>query len=232
MRCWGTLMLGLVIMITHASAQQKDFLTSDEADQIRVAQEPNMRLRVYLHFAQQRVDLIEQALKKEKAGRAGLIHEYLEEYTKIIEALDIVADDATKRKIVIEEGISAVIKEEKAMLAKLQAIADAAPKDIGRYQFALTQALETTEDSLDMAKQDVEARRNAVAEADQRRKAERDSLTKAVEGAEGKALPKTEAAKSEKRAADAASPDAEQKVTGRKPPTLRRKGEAPAPPKP
>ena len=232
MRHFQTLLVGTVMLITSAPAQQKDFLTSDEADQIRLAQEPNTRLRVYLHFAQQRVDLIEQALKKEKAGRAGLIHEYLEEYTKIIEALDIVADDATKRKVAIDEGISVVIKEEKAMLAKLQAIADAPPKDIGRYQFALTQALETTEDSLDMAQQDVEARRATVAEAEQRRKAERESLTKAVDGAEGKAVSKTEAAKSEKRAADAAAPDAEQKATGRKPPTLRRKGEAPSPPKP
>ncbi|MCX6590599.1 MAG: hypothetical protein NTZ56_03655 [Acidobacteria bacterium] len=232
MRRFQNLLLMMALAAITVSGQQKDFLTSDEADQIRLAQEPNTRLRVYLHFAQQRVDLIEQALKKEKAGRAGLIHEYLEEYTKIVEAIDIVADDATKRKVVIDEGIAIVLKEEKAMLAKLRAIADAPPKDIGRYQFALTQALETTEDSLDMAKQDVEARRTTVAEAEQRRKAERESLTKAAEGAEGKAVAKTDADKSEQRATDASSPNAEQKATGRKPPTLRRKGETPAPPKP
>ena len=44
------------------AAQDRDFLTSDEADQIREAQEPNARLKLYVDFAKQRVAMIDQLL--------------------------------------------------------------------------------------------------------------------------------------------------------------------------
>lgn len=230
--------LAAILAFCAVSAMaQRDFLTADEADQIRIAQDPNLRLKVYLHFARQRVDMIEQALKKDKAGRSGLIHEYLGEYGKIIDAIDIVTDDALRRKVALEEGIVAVVKTEKEMLAALKKIEEDKPKDLSRYEFALTQAIETTTDSLELAQEDLTTRAVQAGAAEQRRKRELSDLNKAVEGeGEGPAVKGTAAASqktdAEKRAADAASPDAEQKATGRKPPTLRRKGEAPAPAKP
>jgi hypothetical protein len=202
-----------LISLPPAWAQaRRDFLTADETDQVREVQEPNDRLKLYLHFAQQRLDLMKSLLSKEKAGRTALIHDTLDDYTKIIEAIDTVADDALKRKHPIDEGMTAVVKAEKEMLEVLKGVAANKPKDAPRYEFALTQAIETTEDSLEVSEQDSKSRGDAVQAKEAREKKEREASMRTEE---------VQQKRTEERKA------AQETQEKNKAPTLRRKGEVP-----
>src|SRR5208282_5461762 len=106
---------------------QRDFLTPDEADQVRLAQNPNDRLKLYLYLAKQRLNIAQSVLAKEKAGRSILVHNALEDFSQIIDAIDTVADDALKRKLDVKEGMAAVSKDEKELLAGLEKIQDSQP---------------------------------------------------------------------------------------------------------
>ena len=192
----------------------RDFLTADETDQIKEAQEPNQRLKLYAGFARQRADMVKSLLAKEKSGRSILIHDALDDYSKIIDAMDDVADDAMGRHLDIKLGLAAVASVEKEMLPVLQKAQDSHPKDVERYDFALKQAIETTADSLEAAQEDLGQR---VQDVEARQRQERKARQEAMRPTEREA-----AQAAEKKAAEDEEKKQEEK---KKAPTLMRPGE-------
>jgi len=202
------------LLIAAPLAAQRDFLTADEVDKVRDAQEPNLRLKLYAQFAHERVDLVKSLMNKDKAGRSALIHDTLDEYCKILDAIDTVADDALARKLDVKAGLDAVAAQEKEMLPYLQKVQDSHPRDMERYDFLLKQAIDATADSLDAAKEDLGQRTQEVEAREEKEKQERLDAMSPVER-EGKVADDKKAA--EKKAAD------EEKQ--KKAPTLYRPGE-------
>ncbi len=195
-------------------AQDRDFLTPNEVDQIREAQDPNDRLLLYVQFAKMRMDLIDQYLSKEKPGRSIFVHNTLEDYSKIIEAIDSVSDDALRHNRPIDKAMIAVVNAEKDFLAKLGKVEDTQPKDLDRYKFVLEEAIDTTNDSRELSLEDSRKRGTDLAAGDAKAKQDREAM-----------MPSKEVAERKKKAAQSEDNQEQKKI-----PSLYRPGEKPQQP--
>jgi len=201
-----------LIMICGAPLlAQRDFLTSDEVEKIREAQDPNLRIQVYIQFAKQRLDQLQQQVAKDRKGRSLIIRQLLEDYAAIIDAIDTVSDDALKRKLDITAGTAALAAAEPKFLAQLKKIEDSQPHDLDMYDVSLKDAIGSTSDSMDASKEDLGKRAEVVAAKEEKEKKEIESMTPKDE---------VQAQKAEDAKADVGTPK-------RKPPTLYRPGEKP-----
>jgi hypothetical protein len=214
----GICILTLVSALSVFS-QQRDFLTSDEIEKVREAQEPNERLKLYILFARQRMDQLQQLLAKDKKGRSVVARDLLSDYSRIIDAIDTVSDDALKRQATLAEGTAAVSTAEKRFLTQLQKVVDNPPPDIGLYEIELKEALSATSDSIELAQGDLGKRATELSAEDKKTKKATESMI-AAEDAKGDPVA---AEKIEQSRADDTKPK-------RKPPTLYRPGEKPPEP--
>lgn len=210
---WPVLPMLVMAMALTAPAQS-DFFTADEADQIRLAQEPNMRIGLYLKFARQRADLLENLFAQNKTGRSSTIHTQLEQLTELMETLDVVIDDALKHQKELT-ALPDVAKTARALQSKLEKFRDANPTDLARYKFALDTAIDTLSDSAELAEEDLRDRIRGVEAKEVERRKQHDALATppSVEEARKAAEKATEQKKAEEGKA-------------KKRPSLLRKGEA------
>lgn len=220
MRSTRLAILGLALTVA-ASAQEwlgaKDFLTQHEVGVIRETQEPNERIAAYLHFAALRIELVNQLLAKDEEGRGGKIHDNLEQYGSILEAIDAVIDDALLKDVDLDKAYIALLTDEAAFLKRLREIKDSDPGDLWRYEFVLEDGIEITADSLEMAHEDTGDRKRAILEGDDAERAAREASTSAERQEEVDKVKKAE----EKKEAQ----------FERKRPTLLKKGETLGEPK-
>ena len=212
----ASLSVGLLSAGFLTAQEDREYLTPNEVDQVREAQEPNARLLLYVQFARMRMDLLQQYLAKEKPGRSIFIHNTLEDYSKIIESIDSVSDDALRHNRPIDKGMTAVAGAEKAFLEQLNKIQDREPADLDRYKFVLSQAIDTTSDSRDLSLQDAGKRSAELSAADAEAQKDREAMMPAKEV-------------KERKQDSAEQSDQEQK---KKIPTLLRPGEKPPQPQP
>ncbi len=218
----------ILLVVLMASAlpafAQKDFLTPNEADQVREAQEPVARVKLYLLFAKQRLDQFQSIMAKNRPGRSAELRQLLEDYVSILDAVDTVTNDALVRRLDLTSVPTAIVDGEKKFLDVLQKIQAGQPRDLDMYDFALKEAIAGTSDSIDLAKEDLGDRGHVAISKVEKEKKE----VAEVNAAESKLSKNPAADKAEAAAEDATKPL-------RKPPTLYRPGEKPGdpiPPKP
>ncbi len=157
-------------------------------------------------------------MAKNRPGRTAEIRQLLEDYVSIVDAIDTVSDDALARKSDLTAGPAVIIEGEMKFLAQLEKVQGSAPHDLEMYDFDLKEAIASTNDSLDLAKDDLGARGKEVTTKIEKEKKE----VADVNSAERRPGSSPAADKAEAAAADAAKP-------ARQAPTLYRPGEKPDP---
>ncbi len=160
--------LGFGILLAVATTAQelpggRDFLTDYEVEVLRERQDLKGRLAAYTKFAALRLELVEQLRKTQEAGRAGRIHRVLEEYGRIVEAIDVVIDDALLRGRKLEDALEGLMETEGRWAARLEALGGEEQEDAWRYEFVLEDAIAITRDSLELLAEDLGDRKRTVA---------------------------------------------------------------------
>jgi hypothetical protein len=170
----------LLLLVATAGAERKrDPLTEAEADQFRdVRMEPYQRLKLFTKFAEARLDSIDklQADPKEAEGRGRKIHDVLEDFTAVLDELNSNLDTYEAEPMDKEhdkqfhKGLKEVILAGDRFHARLRALKNAAQNDpvTGReakeYMFALQDAQEALQSTVDMAREYAEVKKDAPAE--------------------------------------------------------------------
>ena len=156
---------------------ERDFLTDFEVDTLREYQEVDDRIQAYVKFAALRLELIDQLMDEDEAGRAARIHRSLTEYSSIIEAIDDVIDDAIARNRKMDGALEGLLAAEQGFSSRLAALAAEPAQDGWRYEFVLEDAIGITADSMELLAEDLGTRkRNVLVQEDEDKRRQRESM--------------------------------------------------------
>lgn len=173
MRYVKTLALAVLLLTVAAVAKRRDPLTEAETDQLRdVAMEPGHRLKLYIKFADARLDAIEQlrADPKAAAGRGKKIHDLLEDFTAILDEINDNLDTYEGRPLnkddrkEFHKGLKEVIESGEKFDTKLKTLKAATEtnpqtqKEAVDFQFVLQDAIDAVKSSTDMAREYLSAK--------------------------------------------------------------------------
>lgn len=155
------LMTALLLAAAAPLAAQvggRDPLTTKEADELReLSQEPDKRLKLMLQYVRARLATIEQLRGDPRmaADRGPQVHDLLEDFTKLMDEVGDNIDDYADRKTDLRKPLREVIQADSEFQLKLRSIkeqgpgAGAAANEFKDYNFALQNAIEAVNSSLD-----------------------------------------------------------------------------------
>ncbi len=158
MKSQATLVLALVVPLTvpamAALAQKPDYISDEEEDKIREAQEPSERIELYLTLAQSRLDRIEGFRSKPldpQYDNGAYIDRLLDEYISLTDEMKNWIQDQYDRRGDMRRGLRKVLEmgpKQLHDLGRIQASPDAYAAD---YAKSLGDAKDDLTDALDGA---------------------------------------------------------------------------------
>ena len=148
--CFVILMLSLV---PARAERRRDPFNQVEIDQLRdAAQEPEVRLKLYVKFARARLDAVEKVGSDPKeTDKPQATHDRLQDFLDVYDELNDNVDTYADRNNDIRKPLKSVIEADNEFQAKLRALKDAAnttPEQAKPYEFLLSNAMDTLDSSV------------------------------------------------------------------------------------
>jgi len=150
----GLAFCAFLLLLSPLRAEEKrDALTPPEVDQLRdTAMDPDLRLKLYVAFARARLVALEKARSDPKTADRGLAtHDGLQDFLDVYDELNDNIDTYVGRKSDLRKVLKTVIDGDTEFQAKLRALRDdanARKEEMEHYEFLLTNALETLDNSV------------------------------------------------------------------------------------
>ena len=147
-----TIGLSLSVFFAVASRAQRrdDPLTPPEIDQLRdTAVEPELRMKLYVQFARERLVSLEQMRADPKTtDRAHQTHNMLADFVAVYNELNDNLDNFVERRSDLRKALKWVIEGDTEFQAKLRALKEdsrTTPKEAEEYQVVLSDAIESVD---------------------------------------------------------------------------------------
>ena len=140
--------------MARAAAQgEKDYLSDDEADKIRDAQSPADRIKLYMTFAQDRLDKFEYELNRpqHEAQYDDILNNLMNGYVGCVDDAADQIDVAQEKQIDIRAAVKDMKDKDTAFLAKLQKFDEGSGPDFDAYRYTLEDAIEGTKEAINDA---------------------------------------------------------------------------------
>jgi hypothetical protein len=132
-----------------AQRQRPDYLSDAEADQIRYADTPALRIKLYLSFAEDRLKKFDYELNRKvpEARRSEILNSLLNGYSGCVDDGSDQIDMAKEKQADIHDALKLMETKYKAFLAQLEMYDKGGP-EIDTYRDTLEDAIEGTKDAL------------------------------------------------------------------------------------
>jgi hypothetical protein len=152
---YGLVLLALaVVMFSSAGAQnRRDPLTDAEINQLRdTAQEPEMRLKLYVQFVRARMDAVTQAAANPSLKNRGeTIHDALQDFLDLYDELNDNVDMFADHRDDIRKALKLVLDADTEFQAKLRALQSSSTipaPEAKQYEFVLSNAMDGVDSSV------------------------------------------------------------------------------------
>jgi len=173
-----------VLLLTAAPGmtldeQKGDYLSEEEADQVREAQEPSQRIEVFLSLAQVRLERLEDFRNRPPDPDhdiAGYLDKQLDQYIRITDELKNWIQDHFDSHDDMRAGLQKFLEVGPKQIDKLRHIQQSPDRYAAQYGKSLNDALDDFTDALDGASKALSAQSKLFGELKRQEKADAQTI--------------------------------------------------------